>query len=189
MTSVSSARASPSSSRASRMPRWSARPATGPRRSTIVESTAPDVVLMDLRMPRMDGVEATRAIRERHPDVAVVVLTTYADDDSIVAALVGGRGRVPHQGCGPRRHPPRPRGGRGRPVRARSAVQATLLRAAQHGVGPPGQQVPDGLTEREVEVLGLIASGLPTRRSPSDCSWPRPREDAHQSDLRQDGQP
>ncbi|HEY6471977.1 MAG TPA: response regulator transcription factor, partial [Acidimicrobiales bacterium] len=49
----------------------------------LTESEAPDVVLMDLRMPNVDGVEATRAIRERHPGVAVVVLTTYADDESI----------------------------------------------------------------------------------------------------------
>ena len=56
----------------------------------LVRSGQPDVVLMDLRMPRMDGVEATRAIRAEHPDVAVVVLTTYADDESILAALSAG---------------------------------------------------------------------------------------------------
>ncbi len=53
----------------------------------MVASLRPDVVLMDLRMPRMDGVEATRCIKEAHPDVGIVVLTTYADDDSIFAAL------------------------------------------------------------------------------------------------------
>ncbi|MFF7442194.1 response regulator [Streptomyces sp. NPDC008122] len=53
----------------------------------------PDVVLMDLRMPRCDGVEATRRIRDRHPDTEVVVLTTYADDDSLFPALrAGARG-------------------------------------------------------------------------------------------------
>ncbi len=44
----------------------------------------PDVILMDLRMPRMDGVEATRRLRERDPGVKVVVLTTYADDRSVL---------------------------------------------------------------------------------------------------------
>ncbi len=56
----------------------------------LAASSAPDVVLMDLRMPRMDGVDATREIRARHPAVPVVVLTTYADDESILAALSAG---------------------------------------------------------------------------------------------------
>ena len=46
---------------------------------------------MDLRMPVMDGMEATRRLTEEHPEVAVVVLTTFADDDSILAALSAGR--------------------------------------------------------------------------------------------------
>ena len=53
----------------------------------------PDVVLMDLRMPRCDGVEATRRLREREPGVKVIVLTTYADDRSVIDALrAGARG-------------------------------------------------------------------------------------------------
>src|SRR4029079_10441104 len=56
----------------------------------LVERHEPDVVLMDLRMPRVGGVEATRAIRATHPATQVVVLTTYADDDSVLAALAAG---------------------------------------------------------------------------------------------------
>ena len=56
----------------------------------LVAAATPDVVLMDLRMPRLDGVEATRRIRVDHPATQVVVLTTYADDESIIGALRAG---------------------------------------------------------------------------------------------------
>jgi DNA-binding NarL/FixJ family response regulator len=128
----------------------------------LMEAVAPDVVLMDLRMPNVDGVEATRAIRELHPDVAVVVLTTYADDDSIVAALsAGAAGYLTKDAA---------RDDIRRAVEAAAAgqavldpaVQAALLKAARQGVARPAAPTapPDGLTDREVEVLALIASGL-----------------------------
>jgi len=56
----------------------------------LAASTGPDVVLMDLRMPRMDGVEATKSLKAQHPDISVVILTTFADDDSIITALSAG---------------------------------------------------------------------------------------------------
>ena len=59
----------------------------------LAERHHPAVVLMDLRMPRMDGIEATRQLRERQPDVRVIALTTYADDESVLGALrAGARG-------------------------------------------------------------------------------------------------
>ncbi|MGH3243863.1 MAG: response regulator, partial [Spirillospora sp.] len=65
----------------------------GEQAVAMVAELGPDVVLMDLRMPRMDGVEATRRIKQAHPEVEIVVLTTYADDESIFAALrAGARG-------------------------------------------------------------------------------------------------
>jgi DNA-binding NarL/FixJ family response regulator len=59
----------------------------------LVAELQPDVVLMDLHMPRMDGTDATRHIRQTHPEVQVIVLTTYADDASVFGALrAGARG-------------------------------------------------------------------------------------------------
>jgi DNA-binding NarL/FixJ family response regulator len=56
----------------------------------LIAESRPAVVLMDLRMPRCDGVEATRRIRDEYPSTRVVVLTTYADDESIFGALQAG---------------------------------------------------------------------------------------------------
>jgi DNA-binding NarL/FixJ family response regulator len=132
----------------------------------LVEELQPDVVLMDLRMPRMDGVEATRTLRARHPAMPVVVLTTFADDDSIVAALSAGAAGYLTKDAG--------RDDIRRALEAAVAgqsvldpgVQASLLKAAQQAPRPQHQldrhpaPLPDGLTEREAEVLTLIAAGL-----------------------------
>jgi DNA-binding NarL/FixJ family response regulator len=124
----------------------------------------PDVVLMDLRMPRCDGVEATRILHERQPQIKVVVLTTYADDRSVLDALrAGARGYLTKDAGG---------------TEIRQALlhvlddQAAIDPAVQHHLveaiagAPPGEgapspsRLPAGLTAREAEVLALIASGL-----------------------------
>jgi DNA-binding NarL/FixJ family response regulator len=128
----------------------------------LVDQVAPDVVLMDLRMPVMDGPGATALIRERHPDIYVVMLTTYADDESIMAAMsAGASGYLTKDAT---------RDDIRRALEVAAAgqtildpgVQASLLRAATAGASRPVSQrsLPDGLTERESEVLSLIAQGL-----------------------------
>ena len=132
-----------------------------------VEAVLPDVVLMDLIMPNCDGVEATRLIARQQPDVQVVVLTAFSDDDSVFAALrAGARGYLTKNA------------GAGEILQALSAVRAgdaqldpavqrRLVEAVVSGesLGGPGIPAapagpPDGLTEREIEVLTEIGAGL-----------------------------
>lgn len=131
---------------------------------TLACDLQPDVVLMDLRMPRCDGVEATKRLREQAPQVKVIVLTTYADDRSVLEALrAGARGYLTKDA------------GAEEIKRAIEQVlddQAAIDPAVQHhlvdaiAASPSArpraaeQQLPDGLTRREAEVLALIADGL-----------------------------
>jgi DNA-binding NarL/FixJ family response regulator len=123
----------------------------------LVRQTSPDVVLMDLRMPGLDGIEATRRIRAELPAVPVVILTTYADDESIVQALRAGAIGYLTKDAG-RDHIRRALEAAvaGQAV-LDPAVQARLVEAAR--LPSRASQLPDGLTEREGEVLRLIATG------------------------------
>jgi DNA-binding NarL/FixJ family response regulator len=120
----------------------------------------PDVVLMDLRMPRMDGVEATRRIRAAHPGVQVVVLTTYADDDSVFAALRAGARGFLTKDAGADEIAQAIAAVREGEAQFDPSVQLRLVEALAGGepVRKPSD-LPDGLTRREVQVLGLIAEG------------------------------
>jgi DNA-binding NarL/FixJ family response regulator len=126
----------------------------GARAVALVAEHRPDVVLMDLRMPGMDGVEATRRIRRDHPAVEVVVLTTHADDDSILAALRAGARGYLTKDAGVTEI--------ARAVAAAAAGQALLDPQVQARLleGLAGDRSPGLLTERETEVLALIAGGL-----------------------------
>ena len=133
--------------------------ADGEEAIAVVARTAPDVVLMDLRMPRVDGVEATRRIRADHPDSQVVVLTTYADDDSIMGALSAGALGYLTKDAG-RAHIARAleAAASGQAI-LDPAVQLRLVSRAATTAPATEATAPDGLTPREAEVLGLIAQG------------------------------
>jgi DNA-binding NarL/FixJ family response regulator len=128
-----------------------------------VERRNPDVVLMDLRMPRCDGVEATRRIAREHPSSRVVVLTTYADDESIFTALEAGAMGYLTKDAGAREIQEAIRTVHAGEALLNPAVQRRLIQHLR-GTPPPIAAVPaalpDGLTPREAEVLRLIAQGL-----------------------------
>lgn len=125
----------------------------------------PDVVLMDLKMPVMDGVAATRELVGELPDVAVVVLTTYGDDESVLPALAAGaRGYLTKDASAEQIEAAIHDARAGRmhldPDVQRRLVELAVSRPAPAGAIPPGAPPDDGLTPRELEVLGLIANGL-----------------------------
>ncbi len=129
--------------------------ADGQEALVLFERADPDVILMDLKMPRMDGVEATRALIARDPGLCIIALTSFKDEDLVTEALrAGARGyllkdinadrladaiRAAHQGS---------------PALAPEAAWA-VFQASRHG-----EAMGDDLTEREREVLALMVEGL-----------------------------
>jgi DNA-binding NarL/FixJ family response regulator len=131
----------------------------GEQALALVARSIPDIVLMDLRMPRVDGVEATRRIRAAHPGTQVVVLTTYADDMSILDALrAGAIGYLTKDADRNDIHRAIEAAASGQAV-LDPAVQARLVEIARPPSAAP-TTLPDGLTDREAQVLRLIASGM-----------------------------
>jgi DNA-binding NarL/FixJ family response regulator len=132
----------------------------------MVAEQEPDVVLMDLRMPQCGGVEATGRIVASYPSTRVVVLTTYADDESIFGALQAGAMGYLTKDAGANQIQEAIRTVHAGEALLDPAVQRRLLQQFRGTVrhrAAPETSLPDGLTAREAEVLGLIAEGLNNR--------------------------
>jgi DNA-binding NarL/FixJ family response regulator len=140
--------------------------ANGEEALALADELRPDVILMDLRMPRVDGVEATRRLRASHPEIKIVVLTTYADDRSVIEALrAGALGYLTKDAGADEIRQALQRVASGQ-ASLDPAVQMHLIdaitttNATPSTPAPPAAELSDGLTPREAEVLGLIGAGL-----------------------------
>ncbi|WP_370343050.1 response regulator [Catenulispora sp. MAP5-51] len=124
----------------------------------------PDVVLMDLRMPAMGGVEAIRRLRADRPDIRVLVLTTYDTESDVLPAIEAGATGYLLKDA-PREDLIRAvrAAAEGQPVLAPTVAQRLMTRVQ----APPAAPVPAGeaLTDRELEVLRLVASGTTNRET------------------------
>ncbi|WP_086663288.1 response regulator [Lentzea kentuckyensis] len=131
--------------------------ANGAQAVAAVAELRPEVVLMDLNMPVMGGAEATGALRESHPELPVVVLTTFDDDDSILAALRAGARGYLTKDADRATIIQAVRGAHAGNAILDPAVQLRLLDLASR---KPVEQPGVDLTAREREVLDLIGEGL-----------------------------
>lgn len=121
----------------------------------------PDVVLMDLVMPRLDGVSAMRELRQRHPTIAVVVLTSYFDDDRLLPAIQAGAAGYLLKDAQPAEIVRAVRAARTGGALLDPTVAARLVTAIAQ---VPGEAPRAILTPREREVLALLGRGWSNKR-------------------------
>jgi DNA-binding NarL/FixJ family response regulator len=134
--------------------------ANGVEAVALAASERPEVVLMDLDMPKQGGADATREIRSSLPGTQVVVLTTYADDASLFPALeAGALGYLTKDASAEEIEQAIRAAAAGR-THLDPAIQRRLVAKALAAEPTASAELPDGLTPREVEVLALIAEGL-----------------------------
>ncbi|GAB3838228.1 response regulator transcription factor [Micromonospora andamanensis] len=131
----------------------------------VIARTAPDVILLDLRMPRFDGIWTLERLRADNVDIPVLVLTTFDDDELVLAALrAGARGYLLKDVTLDQLT---------RAIRTLAdggtliapSITDRMLRAIRSGPSPVGPEAPpvQSLTEREQEVLRLVARGYSNR--------------------------
>ena len=126
---------------------------------TLAARLTPDVIVMDLRMPGVDGITATRRILADRPSTRVLVLTTFGDDDHLYPALTAGAcGFLLKDAPPPELLDGIRRAAGGESPFSQDVLQRLVRRAVDARVEAP--PMPPGLTARELEVLDLVAEGL-----------------------------
>jgi two-component system, NarL family, response regulator LiaR len=132
--------------------------ASGAEALAVHQKCRPDVILMDLVMPEMDGVETTRRIRAAQPDAKIVVLTSFAEEDKIFPAIRAGAAGYLLKDVKPADLAETIRA----VARGESRLAPDVTRALMSGIAgaPAGQPATETLTGREAEVLGCLAGGL-----------------------------
>lgn len=131
--------------------------ADGEEAVALCAERSPDVVLMDLEMPALDGIGATRRVKAAHPEVAVVILTSFSDRERILQALDAGAAGYLLKDAEPDEL--------ARAIRAAARGEAPLDPRAARAVLSARQAASpaDTLSEREREVLLMVADGLPNK--------------------------
>jgi two-component system response regulator DevR len=117
----------------------------------------PELILMDVRMEKMDGIEACREIKSRYPDVIILMITSYTDEDAVISSILAGASGYLLKHLS--------RAELLRSIRRASSGQSlidaeAIKRAMEHLTQMPGSE----LTEREREVLALVARGFTNKQ-------------------------
>ncbi|MBW4473891.1 MAG: response regulator transcription factor [Stenomitos rutilans HA7619-LM2] len=131
----------------------------GEQAVSLVKSLQPDLVLMDLKMPVVDGVSATRAIKAQHPHLPILILTTYDQDEWVVDAIRAGASGYLLKDTNSEDIIAAIEGTIAGKTHIDPLVAGKLFNVVRHGA-PPSVTFVELLTQRERQVLSLLASGL-----------------------------